>query len=545
MAKSQSTQKSAGQFVGRSKPAAKATRNSSFASGLLPTWLSERVAVPALLFLATLARFATITRANIWHDEGFSMMLVGRNAADIWLGSGRDVHPPLYYELLHYWTSIFGVSELAARSMSAIAGILTLYVGYLLVRRYFARTTGYLVLFVLAIAPFLVRYSQEARMYGVLGLFLITGTYLLLRALDHPKQAWRWAVYAVVMAAGMYTHYFTVLALAAHWLYVMSLTGPRKWKIGKTVWLSPQWWLANVGIIVLWAPWIPSFIGQFTRGQGIGWIQKTTILTLPNNLWQNLTFTDGGQLPPIIYWMIPLLILIGVTWATLVEQRKHPAVRLIYFYTFVPIIGTILISLLKPVYQDRYLVFAANGLYILIGITLHTILAKRKALALTLTAILAGFCLVGIVNVGRQATHSMGRVGTYVSQHFMPGDEIISGELYTYFDFSYYCTVCIDSRNEMVWGGRAIPAVYPSHFTTLRLNTTGGRPNGYGESALLYDRAESIYLDDFEAVQPLSKRVWLIGKPDKQTYWTNTPLSWQEIDRYQTNSSEARLYQLP
>lgn len=512
-------------------------------------WLQltqEKIIVPVLMLIATAVRFATITKASIWHDEGFTMMLIARNPAEIWAGSARDVHPPLFYELLHGWTQIFGRSELAARSMSAVAGLATIFICYLLVKRYFSRQSATIVLLLLALAPFLIRYSQEARMYGLLGLFTIGATYVLLRYLEKRNNN-RWLVaYAFLMAAGLFTHYFTALVVVAHWLYVMTLEVPWRWRFGKSFWLSWHWILANIAILVLWSPWLPSFYGQFSRGQGISWIPKTTERTFTNSMWQNLTFTDGGQLPQLVYWLIPLMIFAGVSYLAWRLRNKVPQIKMLYFYTFLPILLTIAISVVKPVYQDRYLVFAANGLVVLMGIAVYELIKRQRTIGYTVLGLLVAVCVVGAMNVARQASHSMGRVGTYVDQKFQAGDEIISAELYTYFDFSYYCKQCLDVRNRQTplpEGFENLTAALPS-YVQLQLNTVGGRPNGYGESALLYDRAEKIYLDDWSQIRPSSGRVWLVGKPGDKPYWQETPVNWTELDRYQTNSSEVRLYQV-
>lgn len=514
--------------------------------------LHERTVVVSLLVLALVTRLLTIAKASIWHDEGFTMMLVNRNPLEIWVGSGRDVHPPLYYELLHFWTSLFGRSEFAARSMSAVAGVATLYVCYLLVRRYFSRLSATIVLLILAVAPFLVRYSQEARMYGLLGLFLITGTYALLRALE-SKANWRWWLfYAVMMAAGLYTHYFTALVVVAQWLYLMTLTPFHSWRFGKTAWLSKDWWLANLGIVLLWLPWLPSFYGQFTRGQGISWIPKSDIFTLPNNIWQNLTFTDGRQLPMLVYWFVPVVLIVAAAWVTWHLRKQKPQVKMVFLYTFVPIILTIVVSVIKPVYQDRYLVFAANGMYMMLGIALGEMVREHhRGTALVALASLLAISVIGVTNVARQASHSMGRVGEYVGQNYQTGDELVSAELYTYFDFTYYCQkneACRDSffdTSEVESSGIMEPTVAPVILKpAVRLNTSGGRPNGYGESALLFDRADAIYVDNLALIRPTSGRVWLIGKPGDKPYWKAVPANWRQINEIRTNSSEARLYQV-
>lgn len=514
-------------------------------SGVFRQLTEERIVLPLVMLIAVVARYATIAKASIWHDEGFSMMLIARNPAEIWFGSGRDVHPPLFYELLHFWTQLFGRSELAARSMSAVVGLATIYVCYLLVKRYFSRQAATIVLLLLAVAPFLIRYSQEARMYGLLGLFTIGGTYALLRYLEKRRNNNWLVIYAVLMAAGLYTHYFTALVVAAHWLYVMTLDVPWHWRFNKSFWLSWRWLATNIGVVLLWLPWLPSFYGQFSRGQGISWIPKTTDRTFTNSIWQNLTFTDAGQLPVWLYWAVPLTLFAGVSIVTWRLRHKNPPVKMLYFYTFLPILLTIAVSIVKPVYQDRYLVFAANGLVVLTGIAIYELIKRQRVVGYSVLGLLVAVCLVGVVNVGRQASHSMQTVGSYVAENYHPGDEIVSAELYTYFDFTYYCPVCVDTRNRQTF--TAIPEMYPPPATQLRLNTTGGRPNGYGESALLFDRAEEIYCDKWEDITSVSGRVWLVGKPGNEKdkpYWYHLPSNWVQINQIQTNSSEARLYQV-
>lgn len=513
-----------------------------------PSWLlrhySERSVVAALMAIAIGLRLPTITKASIWHDEGFSMMLSSRTPAEIWLGSAQDVHPPLYYEILHTWTNLFGRSVLAARSLSVVASLITLFIAYKLIRHLLGRGAATVSLVVLAVAPMAVRYSQEARMYGLLSLWLVGATYALVLALENKRQAKYWLIYVVLMAAGLYTHYFTVFAIAAHWLYLLVQVRPDHWRIGKTAWLTKEWWLANLAIVALWLPWVPHFIGQFTRGQGISWIPAVTNTTLPGGIWQDLTFTDGGQIPTLLFWGVPFLLFASICYMVWQYRKKTPQVELLFFYSFLPLALTILASVFKPIYQDRYLVFATYGVYILVGLAIYQLIRLNRVAGTSALIVLVGLMGVGNINVYRQANHSMATVGNYVNERYQPGDEIVSAELYTYFDFSYYCKACLDTRNTQV--SQSIPAIYPSPVTTLRLQTSGGRPNGYGESSLLGDRADTIYVDSLATLQPVSKRVWVIGKPGKQPYWDTIPTAWRPTtNEITTNSSAARMYLLP
>lgn len=70
-------------------------------------WAREHWLLP-ILALATLVRFYDLTAAAIWGDEGSSLLLSQFSLTDIWVHAGRDVHPPLYFLLLHGWVELFG-----------------------------------------------------------------------------------------------------------------------------------------------------------------------------------------------------------------------------------------------------------------------------------------------------------------------------------------------------------------------------------------------------------------------------------------------------
>ena len=246
-------------------------------------------------------------------------------------------------------------------------------------------------------------------------------------------------------------------------------------------------------------------------------------------------------LPPVVFWAVPGLIIGLILWIAWLHKHEHKQIRALFWYTLFPILATIIISIIKPVYQDRYLVFATTGLYILLGIALTRLIRQHQATGMFAYLSVLLICGVGVSNVVRQATHSMKTVGQYVEARYQTGDSLVSAELYTYFDFSYYCASCEDPHNTLRNAQTA--EIKP----TLLLNTSAtsyGKPNGYGESSLIYDRGDQIYVDNLASMKPANGRLWLIGKPGEQKYWKTLPANWQQLDQIKTNSSEARLYQV-
>lgn len=473
-------------------------------------------ALIVLLISSLLVRIISLLKSSIWHDEGFSLMLASRSPLDIWLGSARDVHPPLYYEILHFWTEIFGNSVLSVRSLSLVAGIIVVWLGYQIAfmiskKRNVALLAGLL----LSLNPFLIRYSQEVRMYGILGVFLLIAIIGLIKVSKDSKDWFGYVLYVIGVSAGLYTHYFTAMVVIAFWIYIVSIYFIKNKITLITNW---RWWLANILALLIFLPWVPSMMAQFTRAQGLGWLSKTSIRTLNDTVWQFITFTDARQILILIYWLVPILILGLVVYVCIKDRSREKFSRLLALFTLLPLIMAIMISFIRPVFHERYFVFSAIGLCLMMALAIYYIFLNNKYLAISIALIIVLIQLVGIRNVYAQSNHQMSRVMGFINQNYQAGDRIISGELYVYFDGSYYNKT-------------------GSNFL---LYTGNGRPNGYGESGLIYDK--NVYLDNLRNIP--SGRVWILGKTGDQSYYKNLPSNWKLIETTSAGYSEARLYQI-
>jgi len=71
-----------------------------------------------VLFLGFLLRVFRLGDQSIWYDEGVSLYLAQQTPGQIIRHTAGDIHPPLYYLVLHVWTSVVGDSEFAAAFLS-------------------------------------------------------------------------------------------------------------------------------------------------------------------------------------------------------------------------------------------------------------------------------------------------------------------------------------------------------------------------------------------------------------------------------------------
>ena len=122
--------------------------------------------VIAITAIAALLRFSAITSQSFWVDEAVTVHEVG-------LSFGAMLHaihlnestPPLYYALAWLWTRVFGSGALGIRSLSALAGTALVPVVYLCARELVGRAAGVVAAALIAVSPFMIWYSQEARSY--------------------------------------------------------------------------------------------------------------------------------------------------------------------------------------------------------------------------------------------------------------------------------------------------------------------------------------------------------------------------------------------
>jgi len=245
---------------------------------------APRLLLTAILLLAALLRFYRLDAQSLWNDEGNSARIAERTTDLILEGAEGDIHPPGYYLLLHYWRALFGQSEFALRSLSVAAGLASVVFTYMLGRRLFGEWAGLIAAFLGTISPLGIYYSQEARMYALLGALSAASTYLLLRVLTDDRSPVRnpcpptrtllrpaiLAAYVLTSAAGLYTQYAFPFVLLVHngifglWWLKEGRQSAHRWRL-LALWAGTQ---AAIGVLYL--PWLPIALKSVTGWSSAG-----------------------------------------------------------------------------------------------------------------------------------------------------------------------------------------------------------------------------------------------------------------------------------
>ncbi|MFH1737647.1 MAG: glycosyltransferase family 39 protein [bacterium] len=194
-------------------------------------WFTLAVIVSAALAV----RCIGLDRLSLWTDEIHSVWIAKLSFWDFWANPTLVDHPPLYFVLLKIWLSA-GDSECWIRLFSALCGTAAIPALYVLSRRVGGPVFARWAAVFLALSPFHVRYSQEARGYALL--FLLSVLLLLAASClrERPSNRRLWWFYAVTATGLTATHAVGILyVLCVSFAFLVPL---REWRSLFRPWLA-------------------------------------------------------------------------------------------------------------------------------------------------------------------------------------------------------------------------------------------------------------------------------------------------------------------
>jgi len=328
--------------------------------------------LPVLLALALAARLAQLTSQSFWYDEGWTSWAVNQSWRGMMDLLAQDNHPPLYFAVLKLWAAIFGRGDVALRGFSLLADLGMVALLYALGRRLWNTGVGALAALCASISPPLVMYAQEARMYSLVTALVVAATYCLAGLPDErPTMRRRWAgLYAVCMAAALYSHHVAWLAFGAHAVVLLILAARRR------DWLPL---VAGVLVVVLYLPQVPLTLQQIAVARGMSWKPHVSVSFMLTDLWLflNLGWADGRRfLDPAAWGGLALAAAgLGLGW-----RLGRGCWMLLILGLAVPTLTACVAQMHMPFYIDRYLLYLAPFYCLLMALgawALFTLLPAR------------------------------------------------------------------------------------------------------------------------------------------------------------------------
>ena len=364
---------------------------------------------------------------GMWLDETFSVWLSGQSIPDMlqWIIK-IDQHPPLYYLLLHYWMGNYGDTPYYVRLLSVLCGTLTIPMMYLIGKRISGAVVGLAAATFMCFSTINVYYAQETRMYTLLLFNVAVAIYALVRLLTDPRSIgpiggqlqgylhdWRtlgpveaqskrnfsykdmahthsgwvawlyrhrwnpiqtietdlaWVVFIIFSAATLLTHNTAIFFLLAANIFVLSLMLFQKTKRSKSqpAFYAPtfgNWIKAQIGIFLLWSPWVLAFIQQASRVDQEFWLPKPDWYTVTWTLRALLNASAPTQISQVMTWSLCVVLCFGLAY-----YLKKPSILFFLITLFAtPVLGELLVSIRRPIFIDRTLIWVTIPMFLVLA----------------------------------------------------------------------------------------------------------------------------------------------------------------------------------
>jgi len=523
-----------------------------------------RLVVAALILLGFAARVWRIGYQSLWLDEALSVAFASPPLAKVFSTlASQDLHPPLYYLALHFWMKLAGQGEFAVRYVSLLFGLPAVPATYVLGHALFCRDVadqsdrsdqppnptlftvrgqdqtcsgekgsagqasrvpvslrilltapcgraaaiGVAGAFLVAFSPFLVYYSQEARMYSALATFSVLSSYALWKLLATLRGRWLVA-YVVFTAALLYTQYFGGLVVGFQAIYLLGLLTTDRRRALRAI-------VGMVLVGVAYLPWVPSAYLQVQRLFHVPdfWKGQLSLSFLLEHVFAAFAF---GQYPVLDRYMAVAIVVAAVLLAGLAVLARQALRRgggelFVLGYLLMPLAALYAILVQNPKFTERYLIMIAPPFYLVLALGLLELArwaaGLRQAWArwtgLLTPAIIAVLLLVTSFGQLWQVYYGPGyrkednRGATaYIEQHYQPGDVVIL--MMDPYSFPYYLHsnipwVTLQPGNDLDGAASSLNAILAGHTRAWMLlwNADWADPTGYVRQSMAtaYPRA--------------------------------------------------------
>ena len=479
----------------------------------LATW--SRLLLLALLLGAFALRLQALTLQNIWWDEARNIDVALRPFTQVATAPELDIHPPVYFWLLHFWLRALGFHALVdpallafgARLLSVVAVMLATALLYPLCRRFGSTQAGLYAVAIAGFAPFWLAEGQETRMYTVGFAFLTAAAYFLLRITESwrletgdwrletgkqeaevreqrtastPKSKIDYVAFICFAALALLTHYNAVFILVAWygWWGMVALLHPKRWHALRAVIVS------GLAMTLLVAPVLPIALRQIPQYAN----PNLGIPTLSDYLWQNWQAYLGGYAfdaallngyaNPWLWAMLALLLLGLAILLFQVRMRNdelgirndatrhtpHATRYLTLAFLLIWLFGGLALYYIavldRGAFNVRYSSFVTPALYLLMGLALAA-WGKRFQVMGWLGLAVLGFGFGPLLHAdlydARFAREDIASVTTWLKETAGPNDVIFVDQKYP---FGFYYQRYVITADATPTGPETAPARY-------------------------------------------------------------------------------------
>lgn len=407
-----------------------------------------------ILLLGIGLRLYRLNYQSLWTDEMFTYRGASDTISKIIFEPEVNLSiQPLYYSIVHFFVWPTENQEALLRLPSVIFGSLSILLLYFIVRNWLGRGGAILSAMIMAISPFHIWYSQEARPYAMLIFLGLLSIWFLQKLLKDEVNFWWRFGFIISTASILYCHTVGIAFISFLVVYILLVVPRLKWKVWLPVFIS-------ILILILPALYRMAIVPPIVRGSQ-AW-RTFHPLSLPYLIW---TFSTGYSLGPtlaelhmpdrvqILFKFFPLILPIMMFFLTIIGfgafQLKKLDSSIFWCATlwFVfPLAFAVFGAIFTPnEFNVRYTVlsFPPFILFLVTGFQIERFKWVRLVF-LAVVGLLSAYSLSNHFFDDRYHKENNRAAGQFLSTHAMPNDLIICSAAYTDQDLKHYY-----SRNDL------------------------------------------------------------------------------------------------
>ncbi len=365
-------------------------------------YFNNHILLITILAIGVILRFYGLDIQSLWLDEliTWSVSNQGKLIDVIEALHQGSTHPPGYFSIIYFVIKYLGDSETLLRLLSAICGVISIVVIFLLGRLLYSNREGIISAALTAVLWCPVYYSQEARSYSILLLFILLATYfwiLILRCLDDKTKMPYYVIFGYLLTAiiSSYLHYLGFYLIMLQCLGAVFFFSRRP---------TLSYILLIYSLIFLaYSPWLPVMWDQINSDY-YSWIKPPEFNTFAR---EYLEFLFNKSRPLRLIVVILYIFLFIRSLLNIIKIKAYRNIRqillspgsLLLLWLIVPFALIFIKSILStPVLTYRNLIISLPPAYILLArsITQLPIILKNRTLTIT-TCIITGLLLYHLI----------------------------------------------------------------------------------------------------------------------------------------------------
>ncbi|MBL7110699.1 MAG: glycosyltransferase family 39 protein [Bacteroidales bacterium] len=335
-----------------------------------------------ILLLNIVYKILFLGARDINIDEPFTLFYSQMPWQEIFRMLHGENNPPLYFLVMHAWIELFGIEPFQVRLLSLCFSAFSSVLIYFLGARNFSRSVGISAALLFTFSNFNTYLAQEARVYALFVFLALTSVYLFLKLIKEFKP--KTLIFLIVINILLiYSHFFAFWLLLIEYIFVLLFPDIRK-KLFKP-------FLIMTGILlVAFLPYLMIFINRFLASSGGTWLEPPTVSSIYNLLWKFC----NQPVPTVI---VIIILIIGLCKYVFLRFKGtisiDKATWFVLMWFILPTSIIFIISFSLPVFYEKYLVFLAPALYLLVSRAILFI-TKKDPIRLGLFIILiSGFII--------------------------------------------------------------------------------------------------------------------------------------------------------